>query len=538
MLELNRPNHPYDEAKLAGSGFVVRTARPGEQLVTLDGVTRTLSGDDNLICDATSQPIGIGGIMGGASTEVDGSTTSIVLEQAWFNPDRVVATSGRLDLRSEAGSRFERGADPYDDDYAARRFVQLLRHSSPDVQLHDPVVATGHLPAFAPVAVRVSRTNSILGTTLTAAEIAARLDPIGFATEVAGHDQLRVTIPSWRYDATAEIDVIEEIARHHGYDRIATTVPDSPHPGLLSPYQRDRRLVREVLVGLGASEVMPLPFLAPGDLERAGLEADGLVVTNPLAAEESILRTSLLPGMLRTVAFNASHRRTGARIFEVGHLWRRPGPQEQAPVPRGVDAELPDEREQVAVALAGLPAPDAVRVLDEVVAALGLPPAHLVAEVSPGLHPTRTARVEVGGTTVGHVGEVDPDVLAAHEITERVAWLELDLALLLGVPHGARRYRRVSRMPSSDVDVAFVVHDGTPAGEVEATISEAAGALLTGLALFDVYRGDPVPAGSRSLAYTLRLQAPDRTLTDADVAEVREAVIAAVTATHPARLRG
>lgn len=528
MLELNRPNHAYDEAKLGGGGFLIRSAAEGEQIVTLDDLTRTLRDTDNLICDATGTPIGIGGIMGGQNTEVDDTTTTVALEQAWFDPDRIVATCTHLDLRSEASARFERGCDPYDDDYAARRFVQLLRHTCPDAQLHDIVEATGELPPFDLVVVRVPRVNAVLGLELDAPTISALIAPIGYTTIDTTGQSVTVQIPTWRYDSTSEIDVIEEIARHYGYARIIPTVPDSPHAGQLSARQRDRRAIRDVLVGAGCSEVMPLPFLAPGDLDRAGLPGDGLVVTNPLAAEESILRTSLLPGILRTVAYNASHRRPGISVFEVGHAWRR-----------GDDpaAELPDEREHVVAALAGREAPAAVALLDEITAALGFGTADLVAATAPGLHPTRTARVQLGGAAVGWTGEVDPDVLAAHGISERVAWLELDLDDLLAQPHGLRTYRRVSRMPSSDIDLAFVVPDGVAASAVESTITSAAGELLVSLALFDVYRGTHVPDGSRSLAYNLRLQAADRTLTDADVAAVRAAVIDAVSAAHGATLR-
>lgn len=533
MLELNRPNHAYDEAKVPGAGFVVRAARPGERTVTLDGVERELTGDDCVICDARSEVVGIGGIMGGATSEVDADTTTVLLEQAWFEPTAISTTAARLGLRSEAGARFERGCDPFDTDLGARRFVELLRLTSPGATLHEPVEAIGGLPPFGVQHVRLARVNAVLGTDLTAERCKDLLDPIGFATRVHASGDLEVTVPSWRFDCVGpasggEIDVIEEIARHHGYGKIPRRVPAAAHPGRLTARQLDRRLVRDVLVGAGCTEVMPMPFLAPGDLERAGLDATGLTIANPLVADESVLRTSLLPGMVKTVAYNLARRVDGVRIFEIGHVFGLP--------PLG--QLLPDEREWMAVALAGAAAPAAVAVLDEVLDALHAGPPELVAATPAGLHPTRAAEVRVQGVTIGQVGEVDPQVLERHGVDGRVAWLQLDLDVLLALPHGAPVYRPVSRFPSSDVDLAFLVPDEVPADAVASTLQEAAGALVETLRLFDVYRGPGIAAGERSLAFAVRLQAADRTLTDAEVAEVRTRAIEAVEDRHGARLRG
>ncbi len=223
-----------------------------------------------------------------------------------------------------------------------------------------------------------------------------------------------------------------------------------------------------------------------------------------------------------------SRRLTGLGVFEVGHVYRR----------RAEPQPLPDEREHLAVALAGREAGEAVSVWSALADALAARDYALVAESAPGLHPSRTARIEVGGVSVGNVGEVDPGVLEAFEVPERVAWLEVDLDTLLALPHGDKPYGRVSRYPSSDIDLAFAVDEGTPAAAVDACLREAGGDLLVDLSLFDVFRGDVVGEGRRSLAFTLRLQAGDRTLTDAEVAEVRSRCIAAVEGSLPATLRG
>jgi phenylalanyl-tRNA synthetase beta chain len=252
-----------------------------------------------------------------------------------------------------------------------------------------------------------------------------------------------------------------------------------------------------------------------------------VVVTNPLVADEDRLRTSLLPGLVASLAYNAARRQPDVWLYEVGKVFRQPAP----------GAELPVEREHVAVALAGCDATEAKAVWDVVVEGLLLDGTRIEAATAPGLHPTRTARILVAGEEVGALGEVDPDVLAAGGIDQRVAWIELDLESLLAAPHGSRAYTPISRFPSSDVDLAFEVDDATPAGDVRETLA-GADELVVDVALFDVYRGGQVAGGRRSLAFTIRLQALDRTLTDDEVAEARTRLITAVEAAHPAALRG
>ena len=525
MLELGQPSHTYDLAKLAGAGFRVRRAVDGETIETLDGVTRTLTSADGVVADSDDMVVGIAGVMGGASTEIGGDTTSVALEMAWWDPASIAASARRLGLRSEASARFEKGADPEVADLAMRRFAELLADTGATLA-PGMVDARGNTPERETILVRTGRVNGILGTDLTRDRIGELLGPIEF-TAVPNGDDLDVDIPSFRPDSTTEIDVIEEVARMHGYTRIARTRPRSMLTGALSRRQVDRRTVRTAMIGLGLDEVMPVPFLAPGDLERAGLDADGITVTNPLVAEESVMRSSLRPGILKTLAYNASHRLAGLGLFEVGHVYRHP----EASQP------LPDEREYLAVALAGRDAGDAVGVWSALADALAARDYALVADVVAGLHPTRTARIEVGGVPVGHVGEVDPGVLDAFDVPERVGWLEVDLDTLLGVPHGDTPYQQVSRYPSSDIDLAFEVDDAVPASAVERCLREAAGDLLARLSLFDVFRGAPVGDGRRSLAFTLRFQAADRTLTDAEMADVRRRCIDAVEGSLPASLR-
>lgn len=533
MLELGQPNHTYDLARLPGGALRVRWARDGETIETLDGVERTLTSADGVIADGSDVAVGIAGVMGGASTEISPATRSVLLELAWWHPMTIARTSKRLNLRSEASARFERGTDPEVVDLAARRFAELLaptgiRLASGSLDEH------GDGPNRPVVRLRTDRVNGILGTAIDGGDIERLLTPIGFDVVPTGPvygTAYDVTVPSFRPDTATEIDVIEEVARHYGYSNIPRTVPPSVRAGFLTPHQLDRRMVRQVMVGLGLDEAMPLAFLAPNDLAAAGIPGDGITLSNPLTADESVLRPSLRPGLLKSVAYNESHRRSDVGLFEIGKVFRHPA--EGQP--------LTDERELLGVVLAGRDARDAVGVWRVLAGALGVHDARLVQGPIDGLHPVRSAEIVVGAgpddVVVGAVGEIDLVVLERLGITERVGSLEVDLGRLLARPHGTLAYAPVSRFPSSDMDLAFVVDDAVPAADVRATIEASAGDLLASVRLFDVFRSEALPPQTRSLAFALRLQAQDRTLTDDDVAAVRAQVIAAVESAHPATLR-
>jgi phenylalanyl-tRNA synthetase beta chain len=517
MLELNQPNHAYDLDTLGGGGFRIRLANDGELLTTLDGVARTFTAEDLFICDADDTPIGVGGIMGGLDSEISDATTTVALEMAWFSLVGIGQTVTRTSLRSEASSRFERGVDPHGMPNAVLRFAELLSETCPDLVVHagGADAQSDFLPAAErSVDVRVGAVNRLLGTDFIADDLPALLDPIGYTVSGVG-DTRSVVLPTWRLDSTDEVDVIEEVARHHGYEKLGKSVPKSTVHGGLTPHQQRRRLVREVLLGLGISEAMPNPFLAPGTLAKAGLPPEAISITNPLVMEESVLRTSLRPGLLEALAFNESHRRTGVRLYEIGHVYP------------SSDGELPAEYEALTVVLAGEEAPAAVAVWRELVNTLGAGARVDQSRVPAGLHPTRTATLQAGKEPLGAVGEVAPDVLAAFDLHERVAILELDLDQLLGREPKPTQWKPTSRQPSSDLDLAFALPNDIPAEKLDKAIRQASGKLLVDMSLFDVYRGTGVADGSRSLAYRLRLQAIDRNLTDADIADVRRGVEAA-----------
>ena len=515
MLELGQPSHTFDLGRVAGARIRVRRARDGETITTLDGAHRILAEGDGVIADGDDGVIGIAGVMGGASTEIDAGTTDVLVEMAWWDPPSISRTAKRLNLASEASTRFRRGADwGYNVERCMNRFAWLAAQQGAEVA-PGLIDERGDLSDRRPLRVRTSRVNSLLGTGLSADEMADHLRSIGFGADPADGAELDVTIPTWRWDTETETDIAEEVARLHGYENIERTVPTANEAGGLSAYQKDRRLVREVLVGAGCYETQPMPFVAPGALGTVGLPENGITLSNPVDDSESVLRTSLLPGQLRAVAYNQRHFNGDVRLFEIGHVYL-PAPEGQL---------LPDEREFLAVALSGEEAPAAVAVLDLLVEALSLPAVELREAALPGLHPTRSAEVVVAGRTRGAVGEIDPEVLSACGVTGQVGWLQLDLQEVLGGPRARRRYRPVSKYPPSDVDLAFVAPDRVAAALLERALRASAGSLLDRLELFDVYRGPGVPEGSRSLAYRLRFQALDRTLTDAEVAQARQRCI-------------
>jgi len=518
MLEMGQPNHAYDLDTLAGGGFRVRPARDGETLVTLDEVERSCTQDDLLICDAADVPVGLAGVMGGLDSEISASTTRVVVEAAWFTPGGVMATAARHGLRSEASARFERGVDPTAGRTSSKRFAELLAETCPDLVVHagEADVTGTSMPGIGQsVEVRGAVIDRVLGRHVPRDQVLQILAPIGFEPTAQADTDVVVQVPPWRPDCTSEIDIVEEVARHIGYDNLGRRVPRPSTGGGLSTVQQRRRELRRLLIGAGVSEAMPNPFVDPGAMARVGLDGPVVSIVNPLVSEESVLRTSLRAGLLSAIAFNESHRRDGVALFEIGHIY----PPAQA--------ELPDEREVLCVLLAGRDAAAAVQLWDEIAAALGVGAMIDQRAATPGLHPGRSAALRAGRSEVGVIGEVDPRVLQRMDVSERVAIVEIDLTEVLAREPKPAAHRAVSRMPSSDLDLAFVVADSTPAADLAKALRSAAGPLAVSIELFDTFRGDSLGDGVRSLAFRLRLQAADRSLTDDDVSSVRAACVSA-----------
>lgn len=581
MLELGQPTHPYDLDRLGGRGLVVRRARPGERMTTLDGVERTLgragpglgdTGEDCVICDAGGSPVAIGGVMGGGLSEISGGTSRVLLEAAYFSPMAVARTSKRLALRTEASARFERGCDPEGIDRAADRFCELLAAGAAgaagSLALAPGVIdVRGEVPGPVEMAVRVERINGLLGTAFDTTDIVGLLRPLGIGADVVtGGAAVHVTVPTFRPDVRpapmGEADIAEEVARTYGYSRLPRRTPSWPQPGRLTMYQRDRRFVKDVLCGLGASEAWTQTFVTDFDQTMSGIDTRYIEVTNPLVASEPFLRSSMMPGLLRAIVYNAERRQGNVRLFEVGTVFRYSG---DPPLDRE-DGPPVDARERLSAVFcadgddawsavaAWQTVADALQVADWTI---GNQPhenpsaAVLHAHRGAGLasvieHPGDDDQFTVDAVELGVVGELDPFIVGRYGLLgadgrpRRVGWLDLDLGALLDrerVPRRSELSRPPSRFPSSDIDLAFVVDEGVSAGSVLRTLRTSGGDQLESVELFDVYRGPSVGDGRRNLAFRLRFCAHDHTLTDDEIGSSRSRCIDAVERRHHAALR-
>jgi len=559
MLDLGQPLHAYDAAGLAGP-IVVRRARAGERLRTLDGVDRVLDPQDLLITDSPagrgSRIIGLAGVMGGETSGVNDATTDVVIEAAHFDPITVARSSRRHKLSSEAAKRFERGVDPQLPRVAARRVARLLvEHGGGRVD--EALTDLDRTAPPSPIALDPTLPARLVGVPYSPDEVRATLVSLGCAVA----DDFTVTPPTWRGDLQAGVDLVEEVARLRGYDAIPSVVPPAPPGRGLTRAQRVRRAVAERLVSEGLVQVLSYPFVGTEQWDAMGLPADdprrtAVRVANPIAEQQSYLRTDLLVSVLDTARRNIARGASDVALFETGLVVHPlPGAPAAPQLPGGarpsdeelaaLAAAIPDQPRHVAGLLAGnrdragwwgpgraAEAADTFALVRSVAELVGAP-VTLVAATSAPFHPGRCAAV-VGpsGEVLGHAGELHPAVVAAHDLPPRTVAFELDLdALLAAGGDHVPEARPVSTFPVAKEDVALVVDAGVPAGDVLEAVragvaASPAGDVLEEVRLFDVYTGEQVGAGRRSLAFSLRLRAADRTLTAAETAAVREAVVA------------
>jgi phenylalanyl-tRNA synthetase beta chain len=509
MLEMGQPQHPFDLGLLGGQGIVVRRAEDGERLVTLDEVERVLTPEDLVIADR-DKGVAIAGVMGSAAAEVSSRTEDVLLESAHFDRLTVARTSRRLGLRTEASVRFERGSDPEAVPPAAARAARFIAEWSGG-RVAAGAVEAGGPPARRHVSIRAGRASLIAGHQLSAADVGASFDRMGISTATR-NDRVDVEVPGYRPDLESEIDLVEEVVRVRGYDRIGSTLPGVRQPGGVPARYALRRRVRDAMVAAGLREAWSFSFAAWEDLRLMGHQ-EAIRISNPLAAEQAFLRRSLLPGLLHAVRHNVARQVDTVALFEIGHVF--------------LPADPVQEVERVAAVLTGrtgtghpggvwtIDVFDAKGVLEVLAGALGIRGWTLVAdEVAPPFHPVRSAAVEIDGRPAGALGELHPRVASDLELPHRVALLDLDVdALAEAIPLRAE-FRDLPRFPPIRRDLAFVVDEATPAGAVREAVLEGAGALADAVILFDVFTGDPIPAGRKSLAFSVELRARDRTLTD------------------------
>ncbi|HYH92734.1 MAG TPA: phenylalanine--tRNA ligase subunit beta [Candidatus Saccharimonadales bacterium] len=559
MLELGKPIHTFDAAVVHDGRIVVRRARAGERLETLDHVERELDEETLVIADPEG-PLAIAGIMGGASSEISDTTTDVVVESAIFDPVNIRRSAFRYALRSEASLRFEKGQEHRLARLGADRAAKLIvdwaggRVAAGAVDT-DPVEPPPRRVAFRP-----RRVNRLLGTELSTEEQVALLARVGIATEPAqGGERITVasgpkplevdagdaetliaTIPTWRRDLAIEADVTEEVARVRGYDVVPELLPHTPMPSFRHSPLRLRDTVRETLAGAGSTEAVTAALVSPAMVERFGPledpavpgegEASGrpVTVTNPLSSQHSVMRQSLIGSLLEVVSTNVRQGRADVAVFEVGkgygatedggtHEWWRLG------LAMTGAAEIPAWNRPARP----IDLDDAKGVIELLARRLGFgPPAYSAVTDDPNLHPGRTARVAIDGALSGRVGEVHPSLADSLELRGgRVYVAELAIAGLSGGQPSVPRVVTPSRHPVAERDLAVIVQADVTAAAIEAAIRAHGGGLLRAVTLFDIYRGRPLSDDEKSLAYRLAFQAEDRTLTETEV----DAAVAAVT---------
>ncbi len=543
MLEYGQPLHAYDYDMLKGAQLIARRARPGEKMVSLDGAVRELDTEMLVIADQ-EEALGLAGVMGGLASEVTEKTKTIVLEAAWFDPYSVRKTAMRLGMRTEASARFEKGINPEGVIPALNRAAQLIQ------QLGSGEIASGVIDCYVrpeaqrSIRLRTSRVNMILGTQLSRAEVQEILDRLDFPCELCSQDSILVTVPSYRVDISEEVDLIEEVARMYGYDQIPVTYP----VGTLVQDQKYsssiRDLVTNTVSSCGLDEVVTYSFTGEYVFDKLRIPQDNplrsvLKIKNPLGEEQGVMRTILLPGLMDVLAYNYHRKLADLGLFEVGKVF----------MPQG-EGEAPDERLHLGIITcgkvdSGWQAKDLERdfyyvkgIVESILDILRVDDIRFEKYADTRtLHPGRSARIFHGKELLGYLGELHPDLLANYEINTRVVYCELDLEKAIQFSRWQVKSQPIPRYPGITRDLAVLVPHSVSAARVQELIFKAGGELLKEARLFDVYYGDQVPGGYRSLAYSLLYQSPERTLTDEEVTGIHKGILELLEREAGARLR-
>ncbi|HVO18306.1 MAG TPA: phenylalanine--tRNA ligase subunit beta [Anaeromyxobacter sp.] len=549
LLELGHPLHAFDLDRVGGREIVVRTARPGEHITTLDGKDRALDPDDLLIADH-DRGSALAGVMGGGDSEISPGTTRVLLESAWFQPGTVRRTSRRHGLKTEASYRFERGADPGMVVPALDRCAALIATLSGG--LVRPGVVDVHPRPARPAEVRLRwrRPAEVLGMEVPRIEAERVLSRLGFEERGADAEGAAFVVPSWRVDVGVEEDLIEELVRTRGYDAIPETLPANRVETPAEPAEAVAlERVRAALEAAGFSEAVNFSFVAARELEAFGSSvvtgdgtrrAPGIALKNPISADLAVMRTSLVPSLLRNAAANRRQRVEDLRLYELARAY------EPHPQPGDLASS---ESLQVAGVLLGRRHPvgwaqggeavdfyDAKAAVVGILEALGIASVDWRAAADPWLHPRHSAALSRGEERLGAVGELHPRVAEAFDLPRGVLAFELDLEALLRVATLVPHYRPIPHLPAVLRDLAVVVPEAVPAASVLEVVREEP--LVEGVTLFDVYRGPPLPPGRKNLAMAIRYRAPDRTLTDAEADAAHRRIVGWLAERAGAELRG
>lgn len=547
MLEYGQPLHAFDADRLANGHIDVRFAREGEKLVTLDDVERTLEPHMLLITDGT-KPVGLAGVMGGANSEVSEGTTRILLESAKFDGGTIRKTSRQLGLRSEASLRFEKEVNPEAVIPALNRAAALM------AELAGGQVASGIVEAVArehrPVQIEITlgRINSYLGTSLTMDEVTSIFRRLNFTFEPLEQDGLLVHVPSRRGDITRTVDLIEEVARLHGYDNIPTTLMNTETtPGALTKEQAIRRTVRRLMTGSGLHEAITYSFTHPEQIASfagAYRDAQPVALAMPMSEERSVLRTSLVPHLIDAALYNRNRNIDDVALFEIGRVFLSS---------ESSLSKLPEEKLLLSALMTGKRSEmhwtgkpgnvdffDLKGVFERVVSYLGIEGIRYVAANPEGFHPGRTASIEVEEDgvcrVIGTIGQLHPALQQAKDLADTYV-LEVEMETLAKLAGERFTYRQLPRFPAITRDMALVVDRAVAVGDLIATAQATAGDWLESIQVFDIYTGDRIDSSKKSVAISLVYRTPERTLTDEEVSELHVRVVAALEASYGAELR-
>ena len=545
LMEFGQPLHAFDMDRLSQRKIIVKRAGDGDVFTSLDGVERSLSRDTLMICDG-EKPVAIGGVMGGLNSEVSEDTSRVLIESAYFNPSNIRKTSKKLGLQTEASYRFERGIDPEGVINALNRAAQLM------VEVCGGTASRGLIDQYpSPVSsveipLRISRTNKILGTSLIKEQVNGYLRSIGLHVKDEDGDRVSVTAPTARVDLTREIDLIEEVARLNGYDNIPTT---APLVKVTSSRESRNRVVddkvKDILTLNGYYEVVNYSFISPHLIDLLSVDESHpfkqfIRIKNPLSEDQAIMRTTLIPGLLKTVRTNLHNSNPNLKLFELGTVFY--GNHQDG---------LPLEKKVLSIFITGLRYHqswnysedemdfyDIKGILQNLLKGVGIGEFNVLPiHDAPYLHPGKSCTVAIGQTGIGNLGEVRLDVLEKFEISKAVYMLEIDFDFLAKYAFFGKKIEPLSKYPAVQRDIALIVDEKVQFSDIYHVITELSSNLVSDIQVFDVYTGDPIPPGEKSLAYRVEYRSHERTLTDKEVNKIHQKLVSKLVTKIGAKIR-
>jgi len=539
MMELGHPLHAFDYNTLIGRKVIICRATLGEKITALDGKTYELSPEMLIIADA-EKPVALAGIIGGENSSIKENTTTIFLECAYFDPPNVRQTSKQLDLQTESSYRFERGVDPEGLIRAQNRATQLIVEICKGKSIGEIIDEYPKKFKKITIALRPNKVNSVLGTDIKEKEIKDILQPLGF--EIKQEDKsLQVEIPSFRYlDISREIDLIEEIARVYGYDKIPISLPAGSFKITINLQYELANKAKEILVACGFYEIITYPFTSPEFLFKTKIPvSDEVVINNPLREDENLMSPSLIPNILKVLSWNINRNNYDLKIFELGKVFSTTGTQ-----------VLPNEKEVLIGAIVGnyhkpnwrdkgilANLYDLKGVIEKLLLEFGINNYELLPGEHPSLHPARQIKLVYQGVTFGAIGELHPDIVQALKLLKGIYLFELQWEDILNWVSLERRFKPLPKYPAVERDIAILIKEDVNADQVTKIIKDVGWDLIVDVNLFDLYQGDKIPNGYKSLAYSLTYRKPDATLTDEEVNEVHNKIILTLKNTLRAELR-